>query len=116
MQLTKVRELLEATVVVGHNRDDIEIVLACGCDLMSDVLTFCSPGALLLTGLTNAQVVRTAEMADIACVCFIRGKMPQPETLSLAEEKDIVVLSTRLSMLEACGRLYNEGLHGCSVR
>ena len=77
---------------------------------MSDVLTFRGPGSLLLTGLTNPQVIRTAEMSDFAAVCFVRGKKPQPETIQLAEDKGVLLLVTLLSMYECCGRLYGEGL------
>ncbi len=79
-------------------------------DLMSDVLTFRGPGSLLLTGLTNAQVIRTAEMSDFVAICFVRGKNPQPETVKLAQEKGIPLFVTRLSMYESCGRLYAKGL------
>ena len=79
-------------------------------DLMSDVLTFRGPGSLLLTGLTNLQVIRTAEMSDFVAICFVRGKKPQPETVALAEEKEIPLFVTPLSMYESCGRLYAKGL------
>lgn len=86
-------------------------VSAChASDLMSDVLTFRGPGSLLLTGLTNPQVIRTAEMSDFAAICFVRGKQPQPETVRLAQEKGIPLFVTRLSMYEACGRLFALGL------
>ena len=88
--------------------------MGCGCDLMSDVLSFIKPNSLLLTGLTNPQVIRTAEMADIKAICFIRGKKPDKETVELAKSKNIPLLLTDLPMFEACGRLYKEGLAGCS--
>ena len=91
-----------------------EVVIACGSDLMSDVLSFVKPGALLLTGLTNPQVIRTAEMADLRAICFVRGKKPGQETIKMAESKDIPLLTTPLPMFESCGRLHREGLHGCS--
>jgi predicted transcriptional regulator len=81
---------------------------------MSDVLAFAKPGSLLLTGLTNPQVVRTAEMADLRAICFVRGKKPEKETIEMAESKDIPLLVTPLPMFESCGRLYREGLPGCS--
>ena len=79
-------------------------------DLLSDVLTFRGPGSLLLTGLTNAQVIRTAEISDFVAICFVRGKSPQPETVKLAREKGIPLFATRLSMYESCGRLFAKGL------
>lgn len=90
--------------------DDREISCCHASDLLSDVLTFRGPGSLLLTGLTNAQVIRTAEMADFVAVCFVRGKKPQPETVHLAKEKMIPLFVTALSMFESCGRLFAEGL------
>ena len=112
MTLNKIREILDAEEISGSGPAGKEINTVCGCDLMSDVLTLNKPNGLLLTGLTNPQVIRTVEMADIAAVCFIRGKIPQTETISLAKEKQIPLLVTRLSMFESCGRLYTEGIRG----
>jgi len=89
--------------------------MACGADLMSDVLAFTHAGTLLLTGLTNPQVVRTAEMAGINAIVFVRGKVPPAETIALAKEKDIPLMATRYTMYETCGRLYEAGLPGCGV-
>lgn len=81
-------------------------------DLMSDVLDFRKSGALLLTGLCNAQVVRTAEVADIAAICFVRGKQPDEDTTRLAEEKGIPLLLTEMTMFRASGELFVKGLSG----
>lgn len=91
-----------------------EIQTGCGSDLMSDVLAFIKSGSLLLTGLTNPQAVRTAEIVDVKAICFVRGKSPSQETIRLAEAKSMPLLVTRLPMFEACGRLYKSGLPGCS--
>jgi hypothetical protein len=112
MKLKKISELLEAEELSLSGTAGEEIDTVCSCDLMSDVLTLNKPNSLLLTGLTNPQVIRTVELADIAAVCFVRGKKPQPETIELAKEKKIPLLLTRLSMFEACGRLYAEGIRG----
>lgn len=102
--------------VVSRNVDLAATVeMACGADLMSDVLAFTHAGTLLLTGLTNPQVVRTAEMAGIKAIVFVRGKHPPRETLALAEEKGIPLLATRYTLYEACGRLYAAGLPSCGV-
>ena len=114
MNLKKVKEILEAKVISGSDKLRMDIKMGCGCDLMSDVLAFVKSGSLLLTGLTNPQVIRTAEMADIKVVCFVRGKKPDKETVELAKSKNIPLLSTILPMFEACGRLYDAGLPGCS--
>ena len=110
MSLEELKQVLFAEVLWGEDYLDEEISLAYGSDLMSDVLAFVKSGSLLLTGLTNSQVIRTAEMAEIKVVCFVSGKTPQKETLQLAEEKGIPVLTTKYSMYEACGRLYKQGL------
>lgn len=93
--------------------EDIEIKMGCGCDLMSDVLAFAKSNTILLTGITNPQVVRTGEMVGIKAICFVRGKMPQDETIALAKEIGIPLLKTNLPMYESCGRLYQAGLPGC---
>ncbi len=82
---------------------------------MSDVLAFVKDHAVLLTGLVNPQVVRTAEMMDIDCIVFVRGKIPPENVIELAESMDIAVLSTQERMYVACGKLYAGGLAGGSV-
>ncbi len=114
MKLREVRRILDAEVISGGDRLDAEVFMACGADLMSDVLAFIKQGALLITGLTNPQVVRTAEMVDVKAICFVRAKRPGPDTVRLAESKGIPLLLTQVPMFEACGRLYSEGLPGCS--
>jgi predicted transcriptional regulator len=114
MTLKEIKKILEAEVLVGEDFLNEDITIACGCDLMSDVLSFFKPGALLMTGLINPQVVRTAEMADLRAICFIRGKKPVRETIEMAEAKNIPLLTTPLSMFESCGRLCKEGLSGYS--
>jgi predicted transcriptional regulator len=81
-----------------------------GADLMSDVLTSIQPDAVLLTGLCNPQVIRTAMMADVSAVILVRGKTPQPETVALAEKEEIALISSPYGMFELCGKLYAAGL------
>ncbi len=102
--------------VISKNAD-LGMVLdkGCGADLMSDVLAFTHTGTLLMTGLTNPQVVRTAEIAGIKAIVFVRGKYPPPETIALAEEKGIPLLVSRYTMYETCGRLYSKGLASCGL-
>ena len=114
MTLEEVREILEAETIVGSGLDKITVGMVCGADLMSDVLAFAKTGIFLLTGLTNVQVVRTGEIIDILGICFVRGKRPPEETIQLAVSKNLPLLATRLPMFEACGRLYCNGLRGCS--
>jgi hypothetical protein len=116
MKLGEIGEVLEAKIVEGADQLDRDILMGCGSDLMSDVLAFIKSDALLLTGLTNPQVIRTAEMAEVVCICFVRGKEPPSETVELAREKGISLLTTALPMFESCGRLREAGLPGCSER
>ena len=114
MKLKDIKKILEAEVITGAELLEKEIKMACGCDLMSDVLSFVKSESLLLTGLTNPQVVRTAEMADLAAVCFVRGKRPDQETIEIAKSQNIPLLTTNLLLFESCGRLHRKGLSGCS--
>ena len=112
MNLSEVRETLKAEVLYGEDKLDSEVTSACGSDFMSDVLAYVKNQALLLTGLVNPQVVRTADMMDMKCVVFVRGKHPDGNVLALARERDMVVMSTPMRMYDACGRLYSRGLRG----
>lgn len=114
MTLQEIKEILKAQVIVAPEDPQMDVKTACGCDLMSDVLAFAKEDALLLTGLTNLQVVRTAEMANIKALVFVRGKEPSRETIALAMEKKIPIMLTDLPLYEACGHLYRHGLPGCS--
>ncbi|MBE7022061.1 MAG: hypothetical protein E7414_02450 [Ruminococcaceae bacterium] len=112
MKLREVRDILNAKILTKSPWEEIEVQSACGCDLMSDVLAFVKNQALLLTGLSNPQVVRTAEMMDIKTIVFVRGKVPQTPVLELAEDMGITVLSTEYPLYIACGELYKNGLGG----
>ncbi|MEW6511731.1 MAG: hypothetical protein AB1428_12330 [Bacteroidota bacterium] len=114
MKLQEVIDILGAQTLVNGVDADVVVESACGADLMSDVLTYAKAGALLLTGLTTVQVIYTAEMADIRAICFVRGKKPPEETVSLAQSKKITLVKTSLPMFESCGKLYRHGLKGCS--
>ena len=115
MKISKIKELLGAEVLWGEELIEGEVHSACGCDMMSDVLAFVKDQAVLLTGLCNPQVVRTAEMMDMRCIVFVRGKMPPEEVISLAEESGLVVLASGERMYTACGKLYAAGLAGGEV-
>lgn len=114
MKLRTIIEIVQGTLLFDADLD-LEIRCAAASDLMSDVLAFAEPGSVLLTGLCNPQVVRTAEMADISAIVFLRGKQPPPETVELAQEKGIPLATTALPMFEACGRLYQAGLKSCDI-
>ena len=114
MKLHDVKKILSAEVIAVENELDREVLSAFGCDLMSDVLAFVDEQALLLTGLVNPQVVRTAEMMDTPCIIFVRGKRPDLKMIEMAEDRDMVMLCTELEMFTSCGRLYENGLRGGS--
>lgn len=110
MKISQIRQLLNARVICGQDRLEEEIFSAFGCDLMSDVLAFANNEGMLLSGLMNPQVVRTAEMMDMDCIVFVRGKKLDDTAVKLAEQKGMIVLQTTLTMYTACGILYNAGL------
>lgn len=113
----KIRELvsvIDGEIVYGKDFVENEVFSACGSDMMSDVLAFVKEQAVMLTGLVNPQVVRTAEMMDMKCIVFVRGKRPDMSMIDLAEERDIVLVCTKLEMFTACGKLYENGLRGAS--
>ena len=114
MKVKQVKEILNAEVICRDDLLEAEVHTACGSDMMSDVLAFVKEQAVLLTGLVNPQVVRTAEMMDMSCIVFVRGKSPDLSMIELAEQRDIVLIGTELEMFTSCGRLYAHGLRGGS--
>lgn len=110
MKVKEVKALLDAVVETGEALMDMEVKTACGSDMMSDVLAFVKEEGLLLTGLVNPQVVRTAEMMDIKVIVFVRGKVPSAEMIELANERGMVLMRTQKPMYVACGELYQAGL------
>ena len=110
MKISVVKEILNAEVICGEELLEEEVFSAFGCDLMSDVLAFVNNQGLLLTGLNNPQVVRTAFMMDMKAIVFVRGKTPDEEVIELAKMKDIILLKTEERLYSACGKLYNAGL------
>ena len=116
MKISQMQELLEARVLCCEENIDHHVYSACGCDLMSDVLAFVKDQAVLLTGLVNPQVIRTAEMMDMICVVFVRSKVPTQEMIDLARESGIVLMVSDKRLYEACGLLYQNGLVGNKVK
>ena len=113
MKLRDVKEILAADVIVGEDKLDMEVNTAFGADLMSDVLAFAKAGSILLTGLTNDQVIRTADILDIAAIVLVRGKRANTDTINLAKELKIPILTTKYILFETAGRLYAKGMVGC---
>ena len=110
MKISEIATLLEANVLCCEESISHEVYSACGSDMMSDVLAYVKNQAVLLTGLVNPQVIRTAMMMDMRCIVFVRDKKPSEEMIELAKEADIVLLSSPKRMFDACGILYKSGL------
>ncbi len=104
---------MDADLIVGKGQLDIEVSTAFGADLMSDVMAFAKAGSLLLTGLTNAQVIKTAAAKHIAAIIIVRGKEPSTEAIDMAKELQIPILTTRYILFETAGILYSKGIVGC---
>ena len=115
LTLRRVCELLDGEIICRGELAEQNVASACGCDLMSDVLAFTQPGSVLLTGLTNSQVIRTAEMLDLKAVVFVRSKRPDERTIKMAESLQLVIILSPHPLYESCGRLYTAGLGGCKA-
>ena len=115
MKISKIRDLLEAEVLCCEDNLDHDVYSACGSDMMSDVLAYVKDQAVLLTGLVNPQVIRTAEMMDMVCIVFVRSKKPSEAMISMAEDDGIVMMASNMRMYDACGTLYVNGLIGTAV-
>lgn len=116
MTIRELIPVLDARVLCGEDKLDQEVKSACGSDLMSDVLAFVKDKTVLITGLTNIHVMRTAEMLDIHCVVFARGKAPSEEILEEAKDLGIVVLATEHTTYTACGLMYMAGIRATNER
>ena len=116
MKISTIKELLGAEVLCCEENINRHVYSACGCDLMSDVLAYVKDQAVLLTGLVNPQVIRTAVMMDMNCIVFVRSKTPSEDMLELARESGIVVMESDKRLYEACGILYSNGLVGNTVK
>jgi predicted transcriptional regulator len=115
MTARDVQKILGARVLTGEEFLDREVRSACGSDMMSDVLAFSKDHSVLLTGLCNPQVIRTAEMLDIVCLIFVRGKKPDQTILDMAKERELIVMETGHRMFSSCGMLYQAGLGGGAI-
>ena len=116
MKIEEISKLLNANVLCNEDKLDLEVFSACGSDLMSDVMAFVKENVLLLTGLINVQVIRTATLMDIGAICFVRGKQPTEEMIEMAKENGIILLACKEPLFLACGKLYSAGLVGSGVR
>ena len=112
MKISEIASILNGKILCCEENADNEVHSACGSDMMSDVLAYVKDQAVLLTGLVNPQVIRTADMMDMICIVFVRSKKPTPEMVELASDMGIVVMTSDMRMYEACGLLYSNGLNG----
>ena len=110
MTVVEAVKILDGQFFCGQEKADLEVSSACGADLMSDVMAFVKDKVILLTGLVNPQVIRTAELLDIRCIIFVRGKIPNREMIEMAEESDIILAGSKSPMFISCGKLYEAGL------
>ena len=117
MTLSEVKEILQAELLT-ENESDLQCYVhsACASDMMSDVLAFTEPEALVITGLASQQTLRTVEIADAVAVVFVRGKFPDAGIISLANQKKIPLMTTHYCMHDACGLLFNRGLPGVTEK
>jgi len=116
MRLLEVARVLDAVVITGHESLGITVESACCSDLMSDVLAFVHEGAVILTGIANAHVIRTAQMLDLKCIVFVRGKTPPEDVVALAKELGIVLMSVNKTMFTSAGLLYGAGMRGTPMK
>jgi predicted transcriptional regulator len=112
MKLADLRDILDCEVLTGEDDLSMEVETVVASDGMSEILAFAHPGALMITGLTNVQSVRTADIANVRAIVYIRGKRPDKKAINLAGESNIPVLATGLGMFDVCGILRNAGLKG----
>lgn len=112
MTLNDVKTILDCELITGANSLTKNVHTACGSDMMSDVLAFVKDQSILLTGLVNPQVIRTADMMDMICIIFVRGKNPDEDMIELANERGIALMSTTHRMFTSCGLLWENGLRG----
>ena len=115
MKIREMKEILDAQFLYGEELADLDAEFVFSADMMSDVLAFSKDHSVLLTGLCNPQVIRTAEMLDIVCIIFVRGKKPDESMLEMARDRGLVVMETGHRMFSACGMLYQAGLHGGAI-
>ncbi|MDR0316634.1 MAG: hypothetical protein LBH97_07025 [Treponema sp.] len=116
MTVAEIVTLFEGRFFSGEDKSDLVIASACGADLMSDVMAFVKDKVLLLTGLVNPQVIRTAELLDIHAIMFVRGKAPSGDMIDMADDAGIILAGTKLPMFLACGKLYEAGIRTGGTR
>jgi len=112
VRLYDVVRILDAEVVTGEDKLDVEVEAGCGCDLISDLLAFTKARMLVLTGLVSPQIIRAAEMIDLTAIAFVRGKRPTSDIIAMARETGLPILCTDYPLYESAGLLFKAGLPG----
>jgi hypothetical protein len=116
MKIREINELLNTgPVICCDDEVDFDVKFGFASDLMSDVLALANHDVILITGLTNIQTIRTAEMKDIKWIIFVRGKVPDDTAVELAKETGINILCTKETMFKTCGILFDHGLRGAEI-
>jgi predicted transcriptional regulator len=114
MTLTEIKDLLHCDILSGKDLLTRDVTTVVASDGMSEILAFAQSGELMVTGLTNIQSIRTADIAGVSAVLYCRGKRPDDKTIDFASSKNIPVLVTKMVMFDICALLYNAGLRGIS--
>ena len=114
MKLAEIKELLHCEVLAGEEDLSVDISQVVASDGMSEILAFAKSRELMITGLTNIQSIRTADIAGVSAVIYCRGKLPDEKVIEFARQKHIPVLATKMGMFNICGVLFNKGLKGVS--
>ena len=114
MTLTEIKDLLHCDVLNAVDNLDLDVTQVVASDGMSEILAFARSKELMITGLTNIQSIRTADIAGVGAVIYCRGKLPDEKVIEFARQKHIPVLATKLGMFNICGVLYSKGLKGVS--
>ncbi len=110
MKVKEIVDILNLKVVAGHDLLEKDVEYAFASDLMSDVLTLDKNGILLITGLSNHQALRTAEMSEISVIIVARNKKTTEEMRRLAEENETILLESEYSVFRVSGELYKNGI------
>lgn len=112
LTLSELKNILEASILAGNIHLDRKFDKCGASDLMSDILAGLSEGCVLLTGLSTVQAVRTAVVAGVGAIVFVRDKTPPQSVIDLADSEGIPLLTTPFSMFVSCGRLHAHGITG----
>ena len=115
MKLSDVITALDAELLVTGVSLDTEVPCAFGSDLISDILMCTKESTLLLTGITNPQIIRLSDMIDLTAIVFVRGKRPSEDIIKMAQDREMPLLTTKYTMYQSSGILYNSGLRSCKI-